>query len=56
MKRKHFRHENAGEAVYDADRHKSADDRMESLIIVLMCVCAGVDECAWDLQFMLLKG
>lgn len=39
MKGKHFRHENAGEAVYDADKHKSADDGTESLIITLVCVC-----------------
>lgn len=39
MKEKHFRHENAGEAVYDADKHKSTDDGIESLIIMVVCLC-----------------
>lgn len=39
MKGKHFRHESAGEAVYDADKHKSTDDGIESLIITVVCVC-----------------
>jgi len=36
---------NAGEAVYDADKHKSSDDGIESLIITLVCVCVCVCVC-----------
>lgn len=46
MKGKHFRHENAGEAVYDADKHKSAVDGTESLIITLVCVFVR-NGCVW---------
>ncbi len=44
MKGKHFRHARAGEAVYDASKHKGTDDGIESLIITVVCVRDG---CVW---------
>ncbi len=46
MKGKHFRHERAGEAVYDASKHKGTDDGIESLIITVVCVCVR-DVCGY---------
>ncbi len=54
MKGKHFRHERAGEAVYDASKHKGTDDGIITNHNGCVCVCEGwlcADMCVREFSF-----